>query len=785
MNNFKPYLIALIALLIGSALLIASSVEELEEPYSPAFNMAAADTHWAFVPLQKPEPPSIDLAGGNEVDAFILSNLEKAGLTQNGPASKRSLIRRVTYDLIGLPPTYEEVRAFESDESPDAYEELVERLLSSPAYGERWGRRWLDVARYADTKGRPNFRDGNRYPYSHTYRDYVIRAFNEDKPFDRFVLEQIAADQLDLEENDPDLAALGFLTLGRVFLRDDFIDDQIDVVTRGLQGLTVTCARCHDHKFDPIPTSDYYSLHGIFNSSVIPEELPVIQQPESEEDYKSYLAEVARIQKRIDDRADEVIDGWLLNERLHAGNFLGAYEEAKTIPDDLSITGDFSVFAGINNVSPQILQLWIAYLDTEEGRSHPVLTDWFETYAESDREAGIKYYNELFKNALNEELDGYEAARRFLTEEGSPLNPDRAVMKGWIQRKIEEPENAGDIMKERDAVEWTHPGTPFRAHILTDVPEPKDSPIYLRGNAATPGEIAPRRFLEILSGGSRTPYTKGSGRLEFAKDIVRPDNPLTARVFVNRVWGWHMGEEFVNTPSDFGVRTPEPVQIDLMNWLSASFIESGWSIKALHRWIVHSNTYKQSSQPDAAAEAVDFENAYWHHFPKARLDFEAMRDTLLAVSGNLDDTMGGVQSDIMDPMSNRRTVYSFFDRSEPPGIFRTFDHPSPSATSPKRYETIVPQQALFLMNSPFSIQQAKMLSARVELEESADDAERVGQYYKFVFQRDATPEEIQLGLDFIGQGNPTIADPKVKEPLNRWQLYAQALLLSNELMFVN
>ena len=796
MKEMKSFWLVALSVVAGVSVFSSSSEEESAEASTgPAFNMAAADTHWAFVPLVKPDIPLVDIGSGNEVDAFILENLQERGLKPNGPADKRSLIRRVTYDLIGLPPTFEEVQSFVVDESPDAYEKLVVRLLASPAYGERWARHWLDVARYADTKGRPNFRDGNRYSYAHTYRDWVIEAFNEDKPYDRFILEQLAADQLDLGEDNTDLAALGFLTLGRLFAKDNMIDDQIDAVTRGLQGLTVTCARCHDHKFDPIPTKDYYSLHGIFNSSKIPEEeeLPVIRHPDNEEEYTSYLAEVARIQKKIDIRAEEVIDGWLLNELFHAGNFLASYEEAKTITDDLSVTGEFTVFAGTNNISPHILRSWIEYLETEEGRAHPVLTAWFEKYADSDREAGIEYYNQLFKDALNVEMEGNEAVREFLAEAGTPLNPDRKVVKVWIARKIREPQNAGDIMKERDEVEWTYPGVPFRAHVIADVPEPKDSPVYKRGNVATPGEIVPRRFLEIISRGKREPYSKGSGRLGLARDITNVENPLTARVFVNRVWGWHMGKEFVGTPSDFGVRTTEPVQVDLLNWLAASFIESGWSMKALHKLIVLSTTYQQSSSPNPDSVAADSENTLWHHFRKARLGFESMRDTLLEASGNLDRTMGGVQQDILDPTSNRRTVYSFFDRSEPPGIFRSFDHPSPAATSPRRFETIVPQQALFLMNSPFTIRQARSLANRILLEVGEDAETRIKQYYKVVYQREGTEEEIQSGVEYIsapGTNEETTSvgsskNQELKDPLSKWALYAQALLLSNELIFVD
>ena len=790
MNRMISVWIGVIGLAIGSAIGFASSLETQKTPVEPAFNMAAADTHWAFIPLQKPELPTVHVGSGNEVDALILNKLRERGLKPNAPADKRSLIRRVTYDLTGLPPTFEEMQSFVENDSPNAYEQLVERLLASPAFGERWARHWLDVARYADSEGRPNFRDGNRYKYSHTYRDYVIEAFNEDKPYDRFILEQIAADQLDLGEDKKELAALGFLTLGNSFFRrkDFIIDDQIDVITRGLQGLTVTCARCHDHKFDPIPTQDYYSLHGIFNSSELPKELPIIRYPENKEDHESYLAEIARLQKLIEEKTEETIDKWLLNERSVAGNFLGAVEEGKTIVDE----AEFVVFAKSKGVSPELLRLWIEYLETDEGRAQPLLKDWFNIFASADPLPGIVHYNQLFKDALNDDQAGVETVWAFLTEPGTPLNPDREKVAEWLDRKIGA--ETTKLTKEIGDLEFTHPGTPFRAHALVDIAEPKDSPIYMRGDPKNKGDEVPRQYLEILSGGNRKPYTTGSGRLDLAREIANANNPLTARIFVNRVWGWHMGTPLVDTPSDFGVRTPEPDHIDLLNWLAASFIESGWSMKALHKMIVLSNTYQQSSTANPESVAADSENLFWHHFPRTRLDFESLRDTLLEVSGNLDRTMGGLQQDLLDPTTNRRTVYSYFDRTEPAGIFRTFDHPSPNATAPERFETIVPQQALFLMNSPFIIRQAKFLADRIGLEAGEDVESQIGEYYKVVFQRNATKEEIQIGVEFISNAEAFTAssvvvksteDSEAKEPLSGWELYAQALLLSNELIFVD
>lgn len=745
----------------------------------PAYDMSVVETHWAFVPLEKPAVPNVpDGQLGNEVDAFILQKLGQHGLQQTTRADKRTLIRRVTYDLTGLPPSYEEVQAFLADDSKDAYETLVERLLASDAYGERWARHWLDVARYADSKG--IFRRG-RYAFSHTYRDYVIKAFNEDKAYDRFILEQIAADQLELEEKS-DIAAMGFLTLGRTFFgRKDFIiDDQIDVVTRGLQGLTVSCARCHDHKSDPIPIRDYYSLHGIFASSQDAEELPIIRQPENEDDHQAYLAEQVRIEAEIRKVTEKVIDTFLSEERSLAGSHLAAVEGARGIENE----DDFKVYAGSKGVSDHILKLWVEYLEDEEAKNHPVLRAWFNPAGDLDLETRISDFNQRFADAAKDETGAYPDIQAFFKEANSPLNPKRDDVEFWIRRRIGG--QTGDLTGEMMELDWTVPGAPMRAHTLEDIAKPRNSSIYLRGNPKSLGEKVPRRYLEILAGADRKPFTQGSGRLELARAIANEDNPLTARVFVNRVWGWHMGKAIVGTPSDFGVRTPEPTQLDLLNWLASSLIESGWSTKALHRLIVHSSTYRLSSTPNERSLAEDSANTLWHYFPKARLDFESMRDTLLMVAGNLDRTMGGLQVDITDPKTNRRTVYAYIDRRDVPGIFRTFDHPSPEATSPARFETVVPQQALFLMNSPFAIEQSKQLAKRSLEEAGENTGDRIRYTYRMLFQREATPEEVGLGVAFIEQAEVNPEDETVQEePLTPWELYSQVLLYSNELMFLD
>lgn len=768
-------------LALGSLILFQGTVLGTTK-LDPAHDMSTAETHWAFVPLLKPQvPEALRPIGGNEVDAFILEKLNAEGLRQADPTDKRTLIRRVTYDLTGLPPTYEEVQAFLNDESDSAYERLVDRLLASEAYGERWARHWLDVARYADSKG--IFRRG-RYAFSHTYRDYVIQAFNEDKPFDQFVLEQIAADQLELGEDKSALAAMGFLTLGRTFFgrKDYIIDDQIDVVTRGLQGLTVSCARCHDHKFDPIPIKDYYSLHGIFASSQDAKELPVIRHPDNEEDYQAYLDEQDRIDAEIREVTDKVIDTFIMEERSLTGSHLAAVDEARAIESE----DDFKVFAGSKGVSDSILRLWVDYFEHESAEQHPLIRSWLDS--ELDEKERIEDFNQRFAEATKDENDAYSDIKAYFDEADFPLNPDRDEVEVWIRRTIGG--KTGDLSGEKMALEWTHPGAPFRAHILEDIPKPKNSSVYLRGDPKNLGEEVPRQYLQVLGGKNPEPFNEGSGRLELARAIASEDNPLTARVFVNRVWGWHMGKEIVDTPSDFGVRTPEPAQIDLLNWLASSFIESGWSMKALHRLIVLSNTYRLSSLPFEETLAQDSSNVLWHYYPKARLDFESMRDTLLMVSGNLDRTMGGLQVDITDPTTNRRTVYAYIDRRDVPGIFRTFDHPSPEATSPARFETVVPQQALFLMNSPFVIEQSKHLAQRSKLEAGEIAEDRIRYMYQVLYQREATIDEVMAGLEFVDQAsqfptNDVSEEGSEQQPLSSWELYSQVLLFSNELMFLD
>ena len=792
----------------------------------------ARTKHWAFQPVQKPAPPSVKLKrwAQTPIDNFVLAKLEQKKLKPAPPADRRTLIRRVSYDLTGLPPTPEEVDIFVNDKKPDAYERLVDRLLASPRYGERWGRYWLDIARYADTRGYLAGGEERRYAFSFTYRDYVIRAFNEDKPYDQFIVEQIAADRLATGEDKSSLAALGFLTLGRRFLnnQNDIIDDRIDVVTRGALGLTVTCARCHDHKFDPIPTKDYYALHGVFASSDEPGELPLLGELRETPEYQDYLKQKGVIEKEIADFEVKEIAEFREGLRKNVGDYLLAARDSTKLDEKTK----FDTFAGERKVNPTILRRWMAELDKRRTNSDAIFSPWFELSVLDDAELStnllpriavmtnsasanpvilkalaaktnnsldevVAAYNQVFRKvdsdwraqldaATKEKKDAptaltnkhREDIRLLLYAEGAPPNLEESEIRNMHSRRLRE--GAAGMRNRIQALSWTHAGAPPRAMSMVDRGNPNDSHVFIRGNAGNKGPVAPRAFLEVLTNSTSTPFTNGSGRLDLAHAIARPDNPLTARVYVNRVWLHHFGEGLVTTPGDFGVRTESPVQRDLLDFLAASFVENGWSTKKLHRLILLSSTYQQSSEASAATRKADPDNRLISRMNRQRLDFEAMRDSLLALSGKLDLKTGGFPVDIVgDSYAPRRTIYGLIDRQNLPGLFRTFDFANPDVSNQARFHTTVPQQALFMMNSPFVIEQARNLVKRVDSKETDQPVEKIEALYRLAYQRKADKEEVRLAQQFIA------AQPQTDAKLSPLEKFAQVLLLSNEVMFVD
>ena len=668
-------------------------------------------THWSFQPIRKPAAPIVKDAAHwaqSEIDRFVLAKLEGTNLAPSPIASRYTLIRRATFDLTGLPPTADEVSAFEKDPAPtrDAFAKVVDRLLASPRYGERWGRHWLDVARYADHRGYLAGGESREYPFAWTYRDWVVRSLNEDMPYDQFLTRQIAADVPGSGGKPEDIAALGFLTLGRRFLNNphDIIDDRLDVVMRGTMSLTIGCARCHDHKFDPITAKDYYALAGVFAScdeDSDPSKLPL----------------------------------------LPGGKADAAYEKQRAKPVAELRATDEKIARHVSAAVKIATGVWIPY--------PPEIVE------------------SLIKSRF--------FPRKVIDE----------------RRKLQSKLVAAELNE----------GAPPRAHVLRDKPQPVKPRVLIRGNPSRPGEQVPRRFPAFL-GGEAKPFTQGSGRLELAKSITARENPLTARVIANRVWLHHFGAGLVTTPGDFGTRSEPPVQSDLLDWLSATLIEDGWSLKKLHRKILLSSTWMQDSVQTSAnnPQALDPENRLLWRQNRQRLEWESLHDALLAAANNLDETIGGHPVKLFSaPFPKRRAIYAYIDRQNLPGTLRTFDFASPDLMNPQRSVTSVPQQALYMMNSPFVIAQAEALADGPDFASSVAEERQVQLLYQRIFSRRATPAEVAAGIQFVksAEATPQIAEPTEPNPkkasvpaakiapFTAWEKFAQVLLETNEFVFVD
>lgn len=795
-----------------------------------ALDFEAAKRHWSYQPLRRPASPGVKQIEWpiKPLDSFILARLEAAGLKPSAPADLRTLLRRVTLDLVGLPPSFEEITAFEQAalRNPQAaLEEVVDRLLASPHYGERWGRHWLDVARYADTKdGVLMFGDDRVRPYAYTYRDYVIRALNEDTPFDRFVQEQLAADLIEPKVEPWRLAAMGFLTLGRQFDNNvhDVIDDRIDTVTRGFLGLTVSCARCHDHKYDAIPTADYYSLYGIFASSDAPLELPLLVKPEDNPGHAEFERQAAAKRRELQEFFDRQYALQSETARQRVASYLA--HVATTPPDPLETAVFFRVLDP-DSLRPQIVAHWRRYLERHAKPDDPVFGPWHdlirlpnegfaapaklvvERWLKQPRGTGMGQLNPLVGEALAKSaLHGkgdlarvygdllqrvYDESKRASAATGPASEAFRQLLavltrpdspcffpksQTWQYMSRGDKDAFARKRNELDRLAVKSPDAPPRAMVLNDSPDLYQPRIFTRGNPSQLGDPVPRQFLRVLAGDQRQPFPHGSGRLDLARAMSARDNPLTARVIVNRVWMHHFGEPLVATPSDFGTRGTPPTHPELLDFLAHEFMANGWSLKWLHRQIVLSRTYQQASLDHAECRAVDPENQLLWRSHRRRLDLEAMRDTLLTLSGRLDHRMGGQPGDIVGNAANgRRTVYALVDRQSLPGLFRAFDFAVPDQSVERRPQTTVPQQALFGLNSPFLIEQARALVAR-----TVGARDRVAALYRRALGRVPTAEEEQAALRFL-EGTRTVPGSK----LSAWEQLAQVLLLTNEVMFLD
>ena len=738
--------------------------------------------HWAFQTVATPAAPVLSPADEAKVrqplDRFVLAKLKAEGLDLNPEAPREVIVRRLTLALWGFNPSAEEITAFVNDQDPRATEKLVDRLLAAPAFGERWARHWLDVARYSDTKGYV-FQEERRYPYAYTYRDWVVNAFNQDTPYDQFLRLQIAADQIAKDpENNRDLAALGFLTLGRRFLNSvpDIIDDRIDVVMRGTQGLTMACARCHDHKFDPLPTTEYYSLYAIFNSSQEPKELPALKPFVRTKETEEFEAELAVRQKKLDDFVASRRE--LSFSPAKTADYLALMLRAAKEPNF-----NYTQEAKRTNLYPTVLNGWQRVLNKKLNDKDPTWGGWYSLKDVPEAQFASKFsallaQPEQFKDPVLRTYIQKKNPKNFaeLTSVyGAVLADSRAsgealAWKPWrdLAKAANGPEavtaesliptyNVAD-RNTRNQLEIavvgfkaTSPKSPPHAMALLDKPKAVQGVVFLRGSASRPGKIVPRQFPAVLTGGKVKEFTEGSGRLDMANAIASKSNPLTARVMANRIWTELIGRSLVETPSDYGVRTPAPKNPALLEHLASSFMKDDWSMKKLIRSIVLSRTFLQTADVRPEALAKDPDNELSWRAQRRRLDFEAMRDSMLRVAGRLDaGKVGGQPFDLEKNFSEpRRTLYGTIDRQNLPAFFRTFDFANPDYHVPKRNQTTTPQQALWMMNHPFGRAQADALAAKVAALPTSEA--KVKALYVAVLGRDPNKQEVSLAVGYLNE----------------------------------
>jgi hypothetical protein len=695
---------------------------------------------WAFQAVNVlPQPVSAHAATARtKLDHFVYARLAEKGLTPSEQADDRTLIRRAYIDLIGLKPTYEEVEAYASDGSPNKYEKLVDTLLARPQYGERWGRHWLDVVRYGEDN--PGNITNPPYPHAWRYRDWVIEALNKDVPYDRFVKLQLAADLMP-GTSRPDMRALGPIALGPqdhkdVRLSIDVIgtlqlndwDERLDTMTRGLLGLSVSCARCHDHKFDPIRQMDYARLTSVFAST------SRALRPFFEIDPKTETRFMWVYQRLFD---------------LHyTANLLESDPGSKPEQAEQQV-----------KKFRQELQALQAEIDAMS-KEYPQIAAYIKT---------VPYPGE--KPPEDRNPDGTLKKRAPVPDEkrARPAdqipNPERVQNQGGGgPRKRIEPQ-APFLNSIYDAGVWWNTSEPDLTFFDVTPGKPRDLPLYRGGNLGTPTDPAPRGFPLVLAKDAGD-FKNGSGRLELGEKIFTDAAPLSARVMVNRVWGWHFDKHLVGTPSDFGIQGLQPTHPELLEDLSARFIASGWSLKWLHREIMLSATYRQSSKPRTLEMDTDPTNQLMWRMNPRRMDIEAYRDSLLQASGRLDLTMYGPSQPDVDA-GVRRTVYSSISRGRSNDVMRLYDVPAPLAHIPMRQPTLNPLQALFVMNSAFVQDQAGALAEQVANERSTEAA--IQSLYRKVFSRDASPDEVALGVAYVRASN--------------FANYAQALLSTNEVIF--
>jgi mono/diheme cytochrome c family protein len=766
-------------------------------------NPQADRSFWSFQPISAPQTPPVKAASWprKPLDHFILAALEAERLRPVGEADRRTFIRRAYFDLIGLPPSTEEIEAFVGDVRPDAYELLVDRLLASSHYGERQARHWLDVARYGEDQAHTF--QARLYPNGYRYRDWVVEAFNRDLPYDQFIVDQIAGDLLEGDDRMRQLPALGFFALGPVYYADagcagkaktDEYDDRIDTLCRGLLGLTVSCARCHDHKFDPISMHDYYALAGVFASTQY-FEAPLVPADVVKR-YDDYQAKVKQAEQRLKDA--QSLEARRLGESFAArtADYLTTaanFERRRRREPNYTI----DAAAKAKDLDLLVLERWRQRLEADRLANHRLFAAWRALPSDATEAVVRKVANELQATivAAVEKRRAFDADQRdksgksaldaatlevlktIVDDRSAPL----ALPRDQIDERLpaERRSYLGGLQKEIDDLKQSAGDKYPFAHSLADGVA-TNLKIHLRGNHKELGEEVPRCFPAVLSAIDAKPFERGSGRLELARAIADRDNPLTARVFVNRVWQQVFGRGIVGTPSNFGLLGERPTHPELLDHLASQFMSAGWSVKRLHREILLSSTYRLASEFDSKNYARDPENRLLWRMNRRRLDIESWRDAALFVSGNLDAKLGGPSVKLNDAGNRRRTLYAAVSRHELHPMLRLFDFPDPNLTSERRVITTVPMQQLFVLNGEFMIRQGKALAARLNTEEPTNEQRRIERAYQIALGRMPSEIERRAVGSFLAEA---AAERDVK--LTAWEQFAQALLSTNEFAFID
>ena len=800
-------------------------------------------SHWAFQPVRASGPPPVKDAGWarTPVDLFILAKLEEHGLAPPPRAGRLTLLRRAKYDLHGLPPDEAEIREFLLDRAPGAFRRLVDRLLASPRYGEKWGRHWLDVARYADSTG---LDDDIKVPYTWRYRDYVIDALNRDTPFDRFMVEQLAGDLLkpagEGAVNRRGVIATGFLAVGtkplvqqdKIKMKYDVIDEQIDTTAKVFMGLTMGCARCHDHKFDPISAKDYYSMAAIFASvknfesldpamTVSKVHLEPLVPEETYRRYREHQERMARTKRRIESILDLEMYRHVIE---HRSPDLARYMVAAFEVYDRG--AEAGAVAARERLDCEVLQLWADYLEPgDDLRLH--LRQWQEA-GEAERPAVAEEYRERFQSRGREwiarldtwqrEIEAWEGSGNFPEKPDLAPGSDRFFSEVTLvaasmdegAKRVDGPFSIAErsldsilpeallarveaLRNELQRLEQSAPAEPSMAYAVTQGDSAQQH-VFVRGNHSTPGPLVRKEFPVILAGERQEPIASGSGRLELAAWLGSPDHPLTGRVIANRLWQWHFGQGLVRTPNNFGVMGERPTHPGLLDYLAARLVSDGWSLKAMHRLMMLSSTYQMQSRIAEEAWTKDSGNRLWSRFDRRRLAVEEMRDSLLSLDRSIDLAMGGALTESLDSYgfenayvhpdeTRRRTVYLPIYRNKMPTLLTLFDFADPSASIAARPKTSVAPQGLYFMNSEFVHERAGALANHLLQVEGMADRARVDRAYRIALAREPAAGEVDEGLEYI-------ADFPVREGatdahVERWRSFCRLLLASNEFNYVD